>query len=760
MKKFLYVILFLFFTYPFLKCYSKTINVPAEYNSIQSALNAAQINDTVLVQPGVYYESIIWPNTNSIKLISAGDTTNTFIDGENSLRNINLIHNSIDTSTYISGFCFINGNSNLEGGGAIQIINAGITLENISVKNCQALELYGGAIYASNSHIIIKNSQFYKNRAKVCGAIYAEDNSLLSILGSQIYNNEDFSDYTKIGAGGISINESTFRIDSCEVIGNHNNYLAGGLSLIDSDGKISNTEISYNSAYANSACYIIEGIDTLDNVIISNNYAQSQNIMGSIWCQSSLTVIDNCTIVDNLDNGILTRGLLELNESKLINNFSGLQVGDLASGRTGSAKITSCIFANNKFGLDAQYFSDTLTVNHSSFILNVRGVSGEQNTGTRIIIRNSNFQDNKYGYWSSQNNFSINNSNFYENEVFGIFSQATTSFGDAKNNWWGDKSGPNQYPYSDDALGDKISQYINVTPYSESVIKTTQLLSVSNLQVDDKSANSLSLSWSKSVNDSVKGYYVYYDIDSSNYNYRNKIDVGNVLSYNLIGLSPSTTYYLKVTCYNYSGNESWFSDKLVMSTKLSTPVLIAPENNSTDITISPVLEWSPVTNSDTYRIEVNTKSDFTGNIIYDLDTLSTNSVNLTFSSTTKYYWRVTALNSFGNISDPSSIYNFTTTNINSLEGEEKIVKRFALYQNFPNPFNPTTQIKYQLPKYVYVTIKLYDILGREISVLLDKEQKAGYYEISFDGSQLSSGTYIYQIIAGDFTDSKKLLLMK
>jgi len=85
---------------------------------------------------------------------------------------------------------------------------------------------------------------------------------------------------------------------------------------------------------------------------------------------------------------------------------------------------------------------------------------------------------------------------------------------------------------------------------------------------------------------------------------------------------------------------------------------------------------------------------------------------------------------------------------------------YFISQNYPNPFNPTTVIKYQLPKAVNVTIKLYDMLGREVKEFINDSQEAGYYELTIDGSDLSSGTYIYRITAGDFVDSKKLILLK
>ena len=85
---------------------------------------------------------------------------------------------------------------------------------------------------------------------------------------------------------------------------------------------------------------------------------------------------------------------------------------------------------------------------------------------------------------------------------------------------------------------------------------------------------------------------------------------------------------------------------------------------------------------------------------------------------------------------------------------------FALNQNYPNPFNPSTSIKYQLPKQAFVTIRVYDVLGREVTTLVNETKQAGYYEANFDASKLSSGLYFYKIEAGEFTDTKKMILVK
>ena len=86
--------------------------------------------------------------------------------------------------------------------------------------------------------------------------------------------------------------------------------------------------------------------------------------------------------------------------------------------------------------------------------------------------------------------------------------------------------------------------------------------------------------------------------------------------------------------------------------------------------------------------------------------------------------------------------------------------KFELSQNYPNPFNPTTNISFGLPVDSKVTIKIYDISGREIRTLLNDTKAAGYYSVMFDASGLSSGVYFYKIEANNFSELKRMLLIK
>jgi hypothetical protein len=85
---------------------------------------------------------------------------------------------------------------------------------------------------------------------------------------------------------------------------------------------------------------------------------------------------------------------------------------------------------------------------------------------------------------------------------------------------------------------------------------------------------------------------------------------------------------------------------------------------------------------------------------------------------------------------------------------------YKLFQNYPNPFNPTTTIKYSIPQSGLVTLKVYDLLGKEVITLVKEEKTAGIYESVFDASHLSSGVYFYKLQSGNFIQSKKLILLK
>ena len=105
----------------------------------------------------------------------------------------------------------------------------------------------------------------------------------------------------------------------------------------------------------------------------------------------------------------------------------------------------------------------------------------------------------------------------------------------------------------------------------------------------------------------------------------------------------------------------------------------------------------------------------------------------------------------------SKTISVTSTSVREING---IASSFNLRQNFPNPFNPVTNIKYKIAKSSQVTLKIYDITGNEVKTLVNQIREPGTYEVTFDGSGFGSGVYFYALSSGDFTATKKMILIK
>jgi len=112
--------------------------------------------------------------------------------------------------------------------------------------------------------------------------------------------------------------------------------------------------------------------------------------------------------------------------------------------------------------------------------------------------------------------------------------------------------------------------------------------------------------------------------------------------------------------------------------------------------------------------------------------------------------------------DPQAniILKVANTTLVSVEDGEQLPLEFKLEQNYPNPFNPSTTIKFNIPEQEFVTLKIYDVMGNEVAVLLNEEKEAGSHSIEFDASRIASGTYFYKLQAGNNIETRKMILLK
>ncbi len=154
----------------------------------------------------------------------------------------------------------------------------------------------------------------------------------------------------------------------------------------------------------------------------------------------------------------------------------------------------------------------------------------------------------------------------------------------------------------------------------------------------------------------------------------------------------------------------------------------------------------------------------------DSRTVGTTDVTITYSPTTPSNYisttgiirlRVLGTSTAGTFKCSGDFVRYAvTTGIPKIVFTEEIPEQIYLSQNYPNPFNPVTQINFALPEANYTTLKIYDILGQEIATLVDGYKEAGFYEVSWDATNVPSGVYFYKLNAGNFTSVKKMLLMR
>lgn len=144
------------------------------------------------------------------------------------------------------------------------------------------------------------------------------------------------------------------------------------------------------------------------------------------------------------------------------------------------------------------------------------------------------------------------------------------------------------------------------------------------------------------------------------------------------------------------------------------------------------------------------------NLLMTLSNQHTSFTDNTIQPGKNYFYMIEAIDDAGNSAWSTEL----STSITANETQSPLPKEYALDQNYPNPFNPSTTIKYQIPADANISLKIYDVLGNEVDELVNEFKTAGFYEVKFNASKLTSGVYFYRIESDNFTQTRKMLLMK
>lgn len=194
--------------------------------------------------------------------------------------------------------------------------------------------------------------------------------------------------------------------------------------------------------------------------------------------------------------------------------------------------------------------------------------------------------------------------------------------------------------------------------------------------------------------------------------------------------------------------------------------LISPTDSTSTSQTRIIFNWNPTYSlnlNDLIKYKLLISRDSAFSVIYYLkDNLTSSSFEYNFNEAGQFFWKVIAYTSDSTLRE--SKYFFLNILITKNEDGAQALSEYKLEQNYPNPFNPSTTIQYAIGSRQFVSIKVYDILGNEVSTLVNEYKEAGTYEVEFhdevDNRQLASGIYVYKFQAGQFVQNRKMILAK
>lgn len=281
------------------------------------------------------------------------------------------------------------------------------------------------------------------------------------------------------------------------------------------------------------------------------------------------------------------------------------------------------------------------------------------------------------------------------------------------------------------------------------------------------------LKWSKSLQATVYDLQVSTSPDFSSGIIVNKSIIIDT-TYTLTGLKGLRTYYWRLRAKNIIGTTNFSSTFSFTTGFPTTTTLLQPPHATVNVSTSPILIWTKESVATSYRVQLAHGSTIVpSNTILDTTVIMDTTLQLLNLQNNKlYYWRVRAVNQYGS-GDWSSVFGFKTEPSTNIDVENKLPDKFQLEQNYPNPFNSQTVIRYSIPttpssshyskarnEAGFVTLKVYDVLGKEVATLVNEYQPAGNYLVRFYASGLPSGIYLYRLENGSFSQTKKLLFIK
>jgi hypothetical protein len=760
-----------------LGAYGTIINIPNDYPTIQEGIDHSSDGDTVLVDPGTYGENVNF-NGHNITLASlfliTGDTSyisSTIIDGSQD-SSVIIFESGEDSTAQIAGFTIKNGNATEGGGihcadsdpvissntitsnygvagGGIHCLRSDPTIRNNTINDNEAL-LYGGAICCSGSSpMIINNSISGNNSREMAGGIFCGDGGP-TVIGNTIADNVAW--WIGGWGGGIVCESPNTTISNNLIDGNMAmDYGMGGGIYCTGDCTISSNTISHNSDLQGGGGICCENCSpSISNNLITGN--SSHDGGGGIGCYGSSPVISDNSIIRNESDFGGGGGLRLVNSDPIIaGNLISLGSA-LWGGGVYCYESNPTITGNNISGNSACWFEVSdgggVFCCYSSPVISRNSITGNSaigglhGRGGGIYCEGSGptiLNNSIAGNWAS--------AEYGDGDGGGICCVSSSDPTILNTILWRDSAANGPEIYAESGSNPAVT-YCDVQggwPGTGNIDADPMFVGPHN--------HDLHLRWHSPCIDAGDPDPQYNDPDLT------RSDIG-VFYFNQSVLGVVEVY------------------------PHEEPIVIPPEGGQvvydgwvfnfighpgrgdiwTYAFVPGVGRYGPI---DLYR-----------NLSIPPDSVGMNNIrqNVPGFAPAGDYVFAAYVGSYPNTIVDSSYFYFSKEGSAAGEigdwssggllmkaGDEtafNLPSHCGLSQNYPNPFNAVTTIDYQLPGDAEVKLEVYNTLGQKVATLVDERQEAGYRSVVWNASEISSGLYFYKLTAGEFTETRRMMLVK
>ena len=680
--------------------YNPVLKVPADYSTIQSAIDAAVNGDSVLVSAGTYKENINFKGKNIV--VRGENRETTIIDG-NQNGSVVTFNSGEDSTAFLSGFSIINGIAN-----------------------------YGGGLFIENSNPKLKELKIYDNNAwKLGGGLYS-NYSEFQLINSIVYNNnkDTGTQETYNANGGIMVMRAAAQIINCIIKNNYSAQNGGGIKLYDSNTSIRNTVISDNICqYGNGDCGI-KAEESSPTIINSNIIFNSGGGVSSYGDekQSLVTVINSIIYGNGINTLTYKIGSFDISYTIIEGGYSG--TGNIET----EPKFVKVITTGDE---ESDYhLSDSSPAIGAGTATGAPTSDIEGNPRPNPAGTNPDMGafENKWG--TPQNATPViavmSDTTIFEDNTYSVKLTATDAEGDSI--YFSAKSDTNSVSVliSSDMLiltpDANWNGTANIKVYAfDSLSQDSTEFKLDVKPVDDPPSV---FQYVSSLNDTIY-------IDSENY--KNEYVLEWTESTDVDGDTIEYTVYIQLNDIKLSKNKFHVTNKNQMSIsyeKLEERIFTDPD--------------SPY------------DSSAFSNHYYDLFLGNQNAITVQFEVIARD--RRNQINA--GLNQEEIDRNLYINRYQYLSTKEDLTPtEFALYDNYPNPFNPTTQIRFDLPEMSNATLTIYNMIGQKIRTFSMSSLPAGYHTVTWNatnnyGQQVSAGVYLYQLQTKGFTRTKKMILLK